>query len=38
MEYVRFKDVTLSTQYGYTASETSKTDGKYKYSLNPQLM
>ena len=31
MEYVRLKDVTLSTQYGFTASETSKTEGKYKY-------
>lgn len=31
MEYVRFKDVTLSTQYGYTADETSKTEGTYKY-------
>lgn len=31
MEYIRFKEVTLSTQYGYTAEETSKTDGVYKY-------
>lgn len=31
MEYVKFKDITLSTQYGYTAGETSKTEGKYKY-------
>ena len=31
MEYIRLKDVTLSTQYGYTAEETSKTDGVYKY-------
>ena len=31
MEYIRFKDVTLSTQYGYTAEETSKTEGIYKY-------
>ena len=31
MEYIRFKDVTLSTQYGYTADETSKTEGTYKY-------
>ena len=31
MEYVRLKDITLSTQYGYTATETSKSDGKYKY-------
>lgn len=31
MEYIRFKDVTLSTQYGYTAEETSRTEGVYKY-------
>ena len=31
MEYIRFKDVTLSTQYGYTADETSKKEGTYKY-------
>lgn len=31
MEYIRLKDVTLSTQYGYTAEETSKTEGVYKY-------
>ena len=31
MEWIRFKDVTLSTQYGYTATETSKSEGKYKY-------
>ena len=31
MKYVRFKDVTINTQYGYTASETSQTEGKYKY-------
>lgn len=31
MEYVKFKDVTISTQYGYTATETSQTEGKYKY-------
>ena len=31
MEYVKLKDLTLSTQYGYTAEETSKTEGIYKY-------
>ena len=31
MEYIKFKDLTTSTQYGYTASETSPTNGKYKY-------
>ncbi|MBR5657108.1 MAG: restriction endonuclease subunit S [Prevotella sp.] len=31
MEYVKLKDITLSTQYGYTADETSKTEGVYKY-------
>ena len=31
MEYVKLKDITLSTQYGYTAGETSKTEGVYKY-------
>lgn len=31
MEYIRFKDIIRSTQYGYTADETSKTEGTYKY-------
>lgn len=31
MEYIKFKDATISTQYGYTATETSQTEGKYKY-------
>lgn len=31
MEYIRLKDVTISTQYGYTAEETSKSEGIYKY-------
>ena len=31
MDYIKLKDLTLSTQYGYTADETSKTEGKYKY-------
>lgn len=31
MEYIRFKDVISSTQYGYTADETSTVEGKYKY-------
>lgn len=31
MDYIKLKDLTLSTQYGYTAEETSKTEGKYKY-------
>lgn len=31
MEYVRFKDVTINSQYGYTAAETSQTEGMYKY-------
>ena len=31
MEYIRFKDIIRSTQYGYTADETSKTEGAYKY-------
>lgn len=31
MEYKRLKEVTLSTQYGYTAESTSKTEGTYKY-------
>ena len=31
MKYIRLKDVTISTQYGYTAEETFKNNGKYKY-------
>lgn len=31
MEYVKLRDVVLSTQYGYTATETSRTEGNYKY-------
>lgn len=31
MEYIRFKDVIINSQYGYTAAETSLTEGTYKY-------
>lgn len=31
MEYVKFKDVIINSQYGYTATETSQTEGTYKY-------
>lgn len=31
MEYLRFKDVIINSQYGYTATETSFTEGTYKY-------
>ena len=31
MKYIKFKDATISTQYGYTATETSQTEGQYKY-------
>lgn len=31
MEYLRFKDVIINSQYGYTATETSFKEGTYKY-------
>lgn len=31
MEYIRFKNVIINSQYGYTAAETSLTEGTYKY-------
>ena len=31
MEYVKFKDVIINSQYGYTATETSQTEGTSKY-------